>query len=159
MSENIDAPVVIRRRRKIIRHTREKTPEPTIRSGGLKTKYSDDESSSTAEQNIGSSRPKMKSVSTGTGISVHRSKILSRRDKGIGTSVRSQSTPRVESNQENIETLVSNRPTKHRSLSSPRYVQFNIFELKFKSNDFAKSIKRMFIFNERFHFKLFNMNN
>lgn len=121
MSENIDAPVVIRRRRKIIRQHREKTPEPTIKSGGSKIKYSDDESSSTAEQNSSNSRPRMKSVSTGTGISVHRSKILSRRDKGIGTSaVRSQSTPRVESNQESIDTLISNRPTKHRSLSSPR---------------------------------------
>lgn len=121
MSENIDAPVVIRRRRKIIRQHREKTPEPTIKSGGAKKKYSDDESSSTAEQN--SSRPKMKSVSSGTGISVHRSKILGRRDKGIGTSaVRSQSTPRVE----NVETLISNRPTKHRSLSSPRYLQLYI---------------------------------
>lgn len=124
MSENIDAPVVIRRRRKIIRHTREKTPEPTIKSGGLKTKYSDDESSSTAEQNSNSSRPKMKSVATGTGISVHRSKILSRRDKGIGIAVRSQSTPRVETNQEYIDTLISNRPLKHRSLSSPRYCNF-----------------------------------
>lgn len=125
MSENIDAPVVIRRRRKIVRQHREKTPEPTIKSGGAKTKYSDDESSSTAEQNSGNSRPKMKSVSTGPGISVHRSKILGRRDKGIGTSaVRSQSTPRVESNQENVEILI--RPTKHRSLSSPRYMQLYI---------------------------------
>lgn len=136
MSENIDAPVVIRRRRKIIRQYREKTPEPTIKSGGSKTKYSDDESSSTAEQNTSSARPKMKSVSTGTGISVHRSKILNRRDKGIGTSaVRSQSTPRVESSQANVEILISNRPTKHRSLSSPRYLQFFscYFDLKFKS--------------------------
>lgn len=125
MSENIDAPVVIRRRRKIIRQYREKTPEPTIKSGGSKTKYSDDESSSTAEQN--SSKPKMKSVSTGTGISVHRSKILGRRDKGIGTSaIRSQSTPRVECSQGNVETLISSRPTKHRSLSSPRYMQLYI---------------------------------
>ncbi len=139
MSENIDGPVVIRRRRKIIRQHREKTPEPTIKSGGAKTKYSDDESSSTAEQSNSNSRPKTKSVSTGPGISVHRSKILSRRDKGIGTSgVRSQSTPRVESIKENEETFISSRPTKHRSLSSPRYLQLNIyFELKFKSNDFA----------------------
>lgn len=123
MSENIDGPVVIRRRRKIIRQHREKTPEPTLKSGVPKTKYSDDESSSTAEQNGNNSRPKMKSVSTGTGVSVHRSKILGRRDKGIGTSaIRSQSTPRVESSQEHTETLISNRPTKHRSLSSPRYL-------------------------------------
>ncbi|KAG4069120.1 hypothetical protein HA402_008431 [Bradysia odoriphaga] len=120
MSENIDGPVVVRRRRKIIRQHREKTPEPTIKSGGAKTKYSDDESSSTAEQNGSNSRPRMKSVSTGPGISIHRSKILSRRDKGIGTSAfRSQSTPRVEGNQEYGETLIS-RPVKHRSLSSPR---------------------------------------
>lgn len=129
MSENIDGPVVIRRRRKIIRPSRDKTPEPTVKSGGVKTKYSDDESSSTAEQNAGSnSRPRMISVSTGPGISVHRSKILSRRDKGIGTSaVRSQSTPRVESNQQNVE--ISARPAKHRSLSSPRY---NFFFFSFE---------------------------
>lgn len=131
MSENIDGPVVIRRRRKIIRQHREKTPEPTIKGGGgAKTKYSDDESSSTAEQNGSNSRPRMKSVSIGTGpgISVHRSKILSRRDNGVGTSaIRSQSTPRVEGNQEYVETLLTNRPIKHRSLSSPRYLQFYIW--------------------------------
>lgn len=140
MSENKDVDVVVvRRRRKIIRHQREKTPEPTIKSG-IKPKYSDDESSSAAERGVNtitltipsSSASKTKTsatttspeaVGTATGVrgSSHRSKILSRRDKAVGTSaVRSQSTPRDE-NKSGSPPLVSILRPPKRSLSTPRY--------------------------------------
>lgn len=141
MSENKDeGVVVVRRRRKIIRHVREKTPEPTIKSG-IKPKYSDDESSSAAERGVDTITLTIPSISkttatttsaaaaaatvgTATGIrgSSHRSKILSRRDKAVGTSaVRSQSTPRVE-NKTGSPPLVSILRPPKRSLSTPRYI-------------------------------------
>lgn len=45
---NVDAPALVRRRRRIARQQREKTPEPLAKIGAVKPqKYSDDESSST----------------------------------------------------------------------------------------------------------------
>lgn len=137
MSENKDeGVVVVRRRRKIIRHQREKTPEPTIKSG-IKPKYSDDESSSAAERYVDTVTLKIPSTTIGKTTSTpktssspptqvkgssHRSKILSRRDKAVGTSaVRSQSTPRDE-NKSSSPPLVSILRQPKRSLSSPRYI-------------------------------------
>lgn len=45
---NVDAPALVRRRRRLARQQREKTPEPLAKIGAVKPlKYSDDESSST----------------------------------------------------------------------------------------------------------------
>lgn len=57
ISENIDAPVVRRRRRIVRHHVREKTPEPSKIGGSSKQKCSDDESS-TAETTGGSTSSK-----------------------------------------------------------------------------------------------------
>lgn len=119
MSEITDAPIVVRRRRRIAR-LREKTPEPSAKSGGVKPKYSDDESSSTADQG-NESRPNSACTSISTGMSAHRSKILNRRDKGCGNSgLRSQSQPRKEVEEANLDIALQIRQVK-RSLSSPRY--------------------------------------
>lgn len=42
-NKNLDAPVVRRRRRIVRHHVREKTPEPSAKTGGIKQKYSDDD--------------------------------------------------------------------------------------------------------------------
>lgn len=120
MSENNkEEAVVVRRRRKILRHQREKTPEPTAKTG-IKIKYSDDESSSAAERG-GPDEPRQSPrLFVASRPSSHRSKILSRRDKGCNTSaIRSQSTPRNEQNKD-IQTDVIPVVRPPRSLSSPR---------------------------------------
>lgn len=79
---NVDAPALVRRRRRIARQQREKTPEPLAKIGAVKPqKYSDDESSSTtttANENekrrtsatatilSGSTRPSLRSSSRAT---------------------------------------------------------------------------------------------
>lgn len=108
---NPDAPALVRRRRRIARQQREKTPEP-ISKNGAKQKYSDEESSSTTTtpneyERLRGSRLKSKTVSTSSGGEgsrnssnvAYRDKIVnrSRRDRGVGTVVtvaRSHSTPR-----------------------------------------------------------------
>ena len=145
MSDNEeDTPkVVVRRRRRIVRHVREKTPEPSSKPG-YKEKFSDDESpTNVSNNNIGEKSTEnghavrvvdtTENVPTATSktstarkspiMSAHRSKILSRRDKAVGTSaVRSQSTPRAETNNEDKEPVekVSIFRQVKRSLSSPR---------------------------------------
>lgn len=115
---NVDAPALVRRRRRIARQQREKTPEPIAKTGGIKPKYSDDESSSTTTTTpneyekrqanpamiLGSTRIKPKTASiisnssgAGSGNSsnvAYRDKILNRRDRAQRPVVRSQSTPR-----------------------------------------------------------------
>lgn len=113
---NLDAPALVRRRRRIARQQREKTPEPIAKTGGIRPKYSDDESSSTTttaneydlkrinpiviEGNV-RVKPKTQSNSSGGGSGnssnvAYREKILNRRDRGNrpATIVRSRSTPR-----------------------------------------------------------------
>lgn len=114
---NFDAPALVRRRRRIARQQREKTPEPIAKIGGIKPKYSDDESSSTTTtpnefekrrtnaapaQNNSRLKAKTPSNSSGAGSGnssnvAYREKILNRRDRAntrATTLVRSQSTPR-----------------------------------------------------------------
>lgn len=114
---NVDAPAIMRRRRRIARQQREKTPEPIAKIGGHKPKFSDDESSSTtntpneyekrrtnpASVTHGTTRVK-KTTSNSSGEDRHRNssnvayreKILNRRDRASRpiTIIRSQSTPR-----------------------------------------------------------------
>lgn len=95
---NADAPALVRRRRRIARQQREKTPEPVARTGGVMPKYSDDESSSATDlERRRIETTVIKSSPTGQHSNVaYREKILSRRDRYRRTSpvVRSQSTPR-----------------------------------------------------------------
>lgn len=112
---NADAPALVRRRRRIARQQREKTPEPIAKIGGVKPKYSDEESSSTTnttpneyERRIlagqyGHQRVKSKTGSTSSGNgtyssnAAYREKILNRRDRANKTAhelERSQSQPR-----------------------------------------------------------------
>lgn len=116
---NADAPALVRRRRRIARQQREKTPEPLAKSGAVKPqKYSDDESSSTTttanenEQRRSNatatilSRATSNSSGGGAGSGSHghsnvayREKILQRRDRGHHQHhrpvvARSQSQPR-----------------------------------------------------------------
>lgn len=112
---NADAPALVRRRRRIARQQREKTPEPIAKIGGIKPTYSDEESSSTTnttaneyERRIspdqyGNQRIKSKTGSTCSGNATYssnaayREKILNRRDRANKTAyelVRSQSQPR-----------------------------------------------------------------
>lgn len=162
MSENIsDTPaVVVRRRRRVVRHVREKTPEPTSKSVGcggnedvVKQKVSDDESSGAAEtaintsvneqntsiKNIKTTQPTEENVQEPVAgvppppspssartplISAHRSKILNRRDKTLGSSaVRSHSTPRPDESKPADNGIMSLIRQAKRSLSSPRYTK------------------------------------
>lgn len=112
---NADAPALVRRRRRIARQQREKTPEPIAKIGGIKPKYSDEESSSTTNTThneydrrimpgqYGNQRIKSKTGSTSSGNgtyssnAAYREKILNRRDranKAANELVRSQSQPR-----------------------------------------------------------------
>lgn len=113
---NSDAPALVRRRRRIARQQREKTPEPISKVGGIKPKFSDDESSSTTttpnefERRRSNTvtvpdsiriRPKTASVSSGDGSRnysnvAYRDKILNRRDRSQRPTqfARSQSQPR-----------------------------------------------------------------
>lgn len=113
---NADAPALVRRRRRIARQQREKTPEPIAKIGGIKPTYSDDESSSTTNttaneyeprilpEQYGNQRIKSKTGSTSSGNATYsssnaayREKILNRRDRANKTAhelVRSQSQPR-----------------------------------------------------------------
>lgn len=109
---NSDAPAVMRRRRRAARQSREKTPEPIARLGGVKPKYSDEENSSatidqanrSASNHRSSDRASKQRTasyssgdgSRGTNSNInYRNKILSRRDRNVTASVvRSHSTPR-----------------------------------------------------------------
>lgn len=129
-------PVVRRRRRRIVRHVREKTPEPSAKGGPTLRRHSDEDddtvdgdgglraapSSSADGNHVG----EMSSAVKHSGSS-HRSKILSLRDRGVGPSIsfRSQSSPRVAD-----ETINANAASNvglgsllrqvKRSMSSPR---------------------------------------
>lgn len=97
---NVDAPALVRRRRRIARQQRENTPEPIAKTGGTKPKYSDDESSSATD--LDKRRIASNIIGDSVGLAnqnsnvAYREKILSRRDRYRRTSpiVRSQSTPR-----------------------------------------------------------------
>lgn len=101
---NADAPALVRRRRRIARQQRESTPEPIAKIGGIKPRYSDEESSSTTneyEKRKALLKSKTASGSSGAGSghnsnTAYREKILSRRDRSHRTSpfIRSLSTPR-----------------------------------------------------------------
>lgn len=102
---NYDAPALVRRRRRIARQQREKTPEPIAKTGGVKHKFSDEESSSTTTtpneyERLRNSRLKSKATSTSSGGSnsnmAYREKILNRRDRahGVVKVARSHSQPR-----------------------------------------------------------------
>lgn len=113
---NADAPALVRRRRRIARQQREKTPEPAAKTGGIRPKISDDESSSTTTTPneferrhtnpaivLGNIRVKPRTQSNSSGGEgrnnsnvAYREKILNRRDRAQrpATIVRSQSTPR-----------------------------------------------------------------
>lgn len=97
-SSDRDGPAVLRRRRRIARHQREKTPDPVAKSNGIKRMYSDEESSSTNEFHSSLMSDESGNSRTRTNQSnvAYRNKILSYRDRGCGTSsmVRSKSTPR-----------------------------------------------------------------
>lgn len=112
---NSDAPAIMRRRRRAARQSREKTPEPVARMGGVKPKYSDEENSSTTidqsnrsnssstnrTSNDRAQKHRTASYSSGDGSRgttsnvAYRNKILSRRDRNLSSAVvRSHSTPR-----------------------------------------------------------------
>lgn len=135
-SSDRDGPAVLRRRRRIARHQREKTPDPVTKSNGTKRMYSDEESSSTNEfhspllsDESGNSRTR-----TNQSNVAYRNKILSYRDRGCGTSsmVRSKSTPRSQMKKtldEIVTPIQRNSSSNHvlaffqqakRSLSIPR---------------------------------------
>lgn len=145
---NTDAPALVRRRRRIARQQREKTPEPLAKSGNQKPKYSDDESSSTTANEyekrtntagiFGTTRIRVKSGSNSSGGEksgntsnvAYRDKILNRRDRAQRTVVRSQSQPRIPPDSPTPEPAPSDssgnvirflRKAK-RSLSIPRYL-------------------------------------
>lgn len=145
---NQDAPAIARRRRRIARQQREKTPEPIAKTGGPRPKYSDEESSSTTDFNnpilvterLIRSKPKMTSVACGSNTG-YRNKILNRRDKasGISPTARSQSTPRPANHQANDASSIEDRGNSSsgsnvlsflrqakRSLSIPRYKKESI---------------------------------
>lgn len=97
-----DGPAVLRRRRRIARHQRERTPNPEVKPNGQQRPlYSDEESSSTTDCNrpllTDDSRDSCNGrVRTNTSNTAYRNKILSYRDKACGGTsvVRSKSTPR-----------------------------------------------------------------
>lgn len=140
---NQDAPAIARRRRRIARQQREKTPEPIAKTGGVRPKFSDEESSSATDFNHASlliersirTKPKTTSVACGSNTG-YRNKILNRRDKACATSTvaRSQSTPRPTEHQTNDVSSLEDRGNSSsgsnvmsflrqakRSLSIPRY--------------------------------------
>lgn len=146
---NADAPALVRRRRRIARQQREKTPEPLSKIGLSKPKYSDDESSSTTTANeyekrinpamiMGTTRLKVKTASNssggGSGNSsnvAYRDKILNRRDRAHRPVVRSQSqpreippdspTPELKSPSDSSGNVIRFLRQAKRSLSIPRY--------------------------------------
>lgn len=118
---NSDAPAVMRRRRRAARQSRERTPEPIARMGGIKPKYSDEENSSATfdhttnrsvsnhRTNDRASKHRTASYSSGDGSRgtssnlAYRNKILSRRDRNATASVvRSHSTPRSVASSSNM---------------------------------------------------------
>lgn len=110
-----EAPAVMRRKRKVARAQREKTPEAS-KTG---RKLSDEGSSSTAADYADVQNVNMQLRPPGA-ISSHKSKILSRRNKSFtGAVARSSSTPRQDNN---VSTEVYDfLRVARRSLSSPRH--------------------------------------
>lgn len=100
-----DGPAILRRRRRIARHQRERTPNPDVKPNGQSQcpMYSDEESSSTTtdyhqriiltddSRDSRNGRPRTNMSNT-----AYRNKILSYRDRNLGNAavVRSRSTPR-----------------------------------------------------------------
>lgn len=131
--------VVRRRRRRIVRHVREKTPDPSAK-GGPTFRHSDEDENDANENSVtdettsssvagNHANDRSNAVKHVSGSS-HRSKILSLRDRGVGPSIsfRSQSSPRAADETANASTAVSSesgglgsllRQVK-RSMSSPR---------------------------------------
>lgn len=100
----------VRRRRRIVRHQREKTPDPTAKPNGTKRMYSDEESSSTNEVNSSLLSDESGTSRTRTNHSnvAYKNKILAYRDRGCGTAVvRSKSTPRSQTNESSAEKVDS----------------------------------------------------
>lgn len=152
---NTDAPALVRRRRRIARQQREKTPEPQSKiTNHIKPKYSDDESSSTTTNEhdkhanpamiFGTTRIKIKTGSNSSGGEksgnnsniAYREKILNRRDRAQRPVVRSQSQPRVippdspppelKAPSDSSGNVVRFLRRAKRSLSIPRYIKWNI---------------------------------
>jgi hypothetical protein len=129
-----EVPVMVRRRRK--QTYREQTPDPTQRIVDHQpVKYTDeDNSSQTSEQTSEYRRTKGGTIiKTSSNVGGHRSKILSKRDKAIGTSShRSQSQPKIVPDQiAPVKEVLSDRgddmtalmkQATRRSQSTPRYV-------------------------------------
>lgn len=89
---NIDAPAVQRRKRKVARQTRDKTPEPRSTSGGRK--YSDDESSSTAAVDQINTRTKLNTVANNVAINSNSNNHQRYSDDGVGVqTIRMQIRP------------------------------------------------------------------
>lgn len=158
---NVDAPALVRRRRRIARQQREKTPEPLAKIGNIKPKYSDDESSSTTTTTanefdkrinptmiLGTTRMKVKTASNssggGSGNSTnvaYREKILNRRDRSHRVVVRSQSqpreippespTPELRSPSDSSGNVIRFLRQAKRSLSIPRYLRLSFLTCQF----------------------------
>lgn len=136
MDETSRDPAALRRRRRIARHQREKTPDPAAKPNGTRRTYSDEESSSTNEVNSSLLSDESGTSRTRTNHSnvAYRNKILGYRDRGCGGTsvVRSKSTPRSQTNEtsgEPAEALPRNSSSNQvlaffqqakRSLSIPR---------------------------------------
>lgn len=128
--------VVRRRRRRIVRHVREKTPEPSSKNDP-RLRHSDEDdinensvTDETTSSSVAGNHAGERSDAVKHSGSSHRSKILSLRDRGVGPSIsfRSQSSPRVADEGNNLSTdvvgdndgLGSMLRQVKRSLSSPR---------------------------------------
>lgn len=149
MEENSDdVPVVQRRRRRISRHTREQTPEPSTgrieyhnsnnnsnsninnNNNNINNKYSNDENSSldrssdnlpSADDGKRRSDSKRSIIRSALNFSGHKNKILNMRDKKIhASSIRSQSQPRDEKIIPGTPEIFSLLRRAKRSISAPR---------------------------------------
>lgn len=108
---------VVRRRRRVVRPTREQTPEPGL---VVRRNYSD-ESSSNFEPPTSIQTVRMQIRPPGT-MSAHESKILRRRDKTFASAAaRSHSQPRQAERLSSPEAFELIRTVEKRSLSSPRH--------------------------------------
>lgn len=119
-SGGLEPPVVVRRKRKVTRQLREKTPEASKTA----RRPSDEGNSSVVEQppEVQSVQLQLRPPSLAPGsVGSHKSKILSRKNKSFsGTAARSSSSPRQENGTLAPETYDFLRVAR-RSLSSPRH--------------------------------------
>ncbi|XP_055854713.1 uncharacterized protein LOC129918283 [Episyrphus balteatus] len=107
---------VVRRRRRVVRPTREQTPEPGL---AVRRNYSDESSSNFEQQTVQTVRMQIRPPGT---MSAHESKILRRRDKTFASAAaRSHSQPRQAERLSSPEAFDLIRTVEKRSLSSPRH--------------------------------------